>query len=112
MPLPVFLSWGVIWSFISVLIVPVAQMIIKALGFSVVSYVGFQIIIDQMQNYLFQHYDNLPTNLLKILDLMGVHSALGIMFSTMVGIATYKSAVAATGTVWKKPGSTPPGMPA
>jgi hypothetical protein len=89
------------------MIKPIIRYAVVALGISVVSYAGFTIIFDSVTDYIYSNYNSLPVDLLRILDLMGVHSAIKMLMSTMLALAGYKAALAPTRAVWKKPGSTP-----
>lgn len=99
--MPLMLS-GIL-SFIWSITAPLLSNILRMIGLSIVTYGGLTLVIDQATDLIMNRYNDLPTVLLQLLDLAGVHSALKMMISTMFAVASFKSAQAATKAVWKKP---------
>jgi len=87
------------------LVGPLVGYAIKALGIGLVSYVGFSVVLDQAEDYIYSAYDGLFPSMLQLMDLMGVHSALKILLSTAASCIAYKSMAASVGIAWKKPGA-------
>jgi hypothetical protein len=89
------------------LIGPLVGYVIKALGIGLVTYVGLTVVFDQVESLILSQYQGLPASILQMLNLMGVHSALKIILSTLAACVGYKALISSTGLVWKKPGSAP-----
>jgi hypothetical protein len=79
------------------LILPFALTRILALvGFGLVGYTGFDLAITGIESYMFSAYDNIGTDLVQMLNLMGVLTGFKIIFGAMSGVITLKIASAAT----------------
>jgi len=99
--------WGAIAVFVMSLIGPLVGYVIKALGIGLVTYVGLDLVFDQVESYIFSQYSGLPVAAVQILNLLGVHSGIKIILSTLSACVAYKALINSTGMVWKKPGSAP-----
>lgn len=99
--------WGAIAGFVMALIGPLVAYVIKALGIGLVTYVGLGLVYDQIEFYIFSQYAGLPASIAQILNLLGIHSGIKIILSTLSACFAYKALINSTGMVWKKPGSPP-----
>jgi hypothetical protein len=99
--------WGAIAGFVMALIGPLVGYVIKALGIGLVTYVGLDLVFDQVESYIFSQYAGLPVAIVQILNLLGIHSGIKIILSTLSACVGYKALINSTGLVWKKPGSPP-----
>jgi len=99
--------WGVIAGFVMSLIGPLVGYVIKALGIGLVTYAGLDFVFDQIESFIFSRYNGLPTTIVQILNLLGVHSAMKIILSSLSTCVAYKALIGSTGLYWKKPGSAP-----
>lgn len=99
--------WGVIAAFVMSLIGPLVGYVIKALGIGLVTYVGLDLVFDQIESYILSQYSGLPVTTVQVLNLLGIHSAIKIILSTLSACVAYRALIASTGLVWKKPGSPP-----
>jgi hypothetical protein len=99
--------WGAIAVFVMSLIGPLVGYVVKALGIGLVTYLGLELVFGMIETYIFTQYSGLPVTIVQILNLLGIHSAMKIILSTLSACVAYKSLIASTGMVWKKPGSAP-----
>ena len=109
-----FISY--LFIFFTTKIIPYLKMIIGAtavqaglsFGFGVMTFVGFNEILDRLMKAVITHFGSLPADIVQLLGLMGFDTALNIVFSAMVTLLTLKG-LRATGSmshiVWRKPGS-------
>lgn len=88
--------WLAIASFLGSAIVPLAIKVFAALGIGFATYTGVDFIISQAEAEIFANYNGLPADLYQVLNLMGFHTGLKIMFA---GWAAYISVKAASGTI-------------
>lgn len=83
MPLPVavaaVVSTAVTYGFARVLVKLVA-----ALGLGVVSYVGFDLLFDSINDYLLAILSDTPATVVQILEICNVPEAIGIIFSAYI----------------------------
>jgi hypothetical protein len=84
---------------------PLIQLIFKAVGVGIVSYIGFGLVVDVIEGYIVDAFDGWPTVVVQLLNLAGLDSAIKILLGALAGCASYKALVNSTGIAWKKPGS-------
>jgi hypothetical protein len=89
------------------LIGPLVGYVVKALGIGLVTYLGLELVFDMIETYILIQYSGLPVTTVQILNLLGIHSAIKIILSTLSACVAYKALISSTGMVWKKPGSAP-----
>jgi len=97
--------WQLILGFITMIIGPLTQYVLKAIGIGIVSYVGFSWAVSEISSYITTHYTGFPATAIQILNLAGVDSAIKNILSALVICASYKAIIRSTGVHWKKPGS-------
>jgi len=99
--------WSIIAVFVMSLIGPLVGYVIKALGIGLVTYVGLTVVFDQVESFIFSQYAGMPITIVQMLNLLGIHSGIKIILSTLSACVAYKALINSTGMVWKKPGSPP-----
>lgn len=102
-----FLStvWTRLWAFIIFALPWVVEKVLKLLGIGVVTYIGLDVAITQIETYVFNRFDNLGTDLLAIMLLLKLDVGLKIMFSAMAMALTVKAAAGAKRVVMGQGGS-------
>jgi len=95
--------WGVIISAIPW----VLSSVFKAIGLGFVTYVGLTVGLDAAENFIFDRFENIGTELFQILTLAGIPQGIKILFSAFAAALVLKTGTKG-GTVrrpvWKKPG--------
>src|SRR5690554_1237886 len=99
--------WGAIAGFVMALIGPLVGYVIKALGIGLVTYVGLDLVFDQVESFILSQYAGMPVAIVQVLNLLGIHSGIKIILSTLSACVAYKALINSTGMVWKKSGSPP-----
>lgn len=89
--------------FIMSMITPVVGRVLFALGFSVISYVGFDAMFAQIANQAASAYAGMPSAVLGLAGLAGLPEALGILFGAL---ATRVALISAT-SLAKRIGANP-----
>lgn len=79
-------------AFILKLVKPILGQILLTLGMSVITYKGADMLVGVLEGYLRQQLYNAPADLLGLLGLAGIDSALSILFSAFVVKFTFRSA--------------------
>lgn len=94
------------WSQLSIFILwlapSVVGTVIKLLGIGLISYVGFDLVISNLSDFLFEGFNSLPIDLLQILKLMRVDTGLNILFAAMSVSISIKLFFSSTKMVWRK----------
>lgn len=70
-------------SWLIAMVGPVVAKILLTLGFSVVSIVGMDVVLDQIKALLLQHLQAVPAAALQVAMLAGVGEALGMLFGAI-----------------------------
>lgn len=97
------LGWVI--TIITALIGPLVSFTIRALGVGIVSYIGFDILVETIEYYIWQNYGQFPDTVIQLLNLAGLDSAIKILLSTLSACAAFRAMTRAAGIAWKKPGS-------
>lgn len=58
---------------------PIAQRVLTGLGFGVVTYVGLQAVMTEIQNNVLSHWGGIPPISMQLLSLAGVPDVIGIL---------------------------------
>lgn len=75
-----------------IFVVPIViGMIIKLLGIAFVVYVGADLVIDQATNVVLANFNGLPADVLSLLQLAGMDTALKMIISTVGAVLTIKA---------------------
>lgn len=94
-----------LWVFI-LAITPIAlNKIIKLLGIGVISYVGIDIAIDGLSEFLINKLNGLPSDMLQIFLIMKIDAGFKIVFTAMTIAISFKLMHQSTRLIWNKPGS-------
>jgi hypothetical protein len=100
--------WARIWSFALLLLPFLVSKIVQLLGVGFVSYVGFDLLLSQVQTYVMGNFDNMGTDLLAILVLAKVDVGLKIVFAAMSTAFALKLLGGVRKTVFGKSGGIAP----
>jgi hypothetical protein len=92
------------WAFILFALPILLKKILGYFGIGLVSFVGFNFLINKLSDFVFARFNSLPSDLLSILLLMKADIGLSILFSSMsvaiaIKIATRSVSVAKTGSM-------------
>lgn len=71
-------------AFLLALVQPILSRILIALGFSVVTFVGMDLVIQQLVDYAVSAWGDLPGNILALAGLAGVGEALSIIMGAVL----------------------------
>lgn len=96
-----------IWAIIVSAIPWVVSKLMRAIGLGFVTYVGLSLGVEQAEQFIFDRFNNLGTELYQILAIAGFPQGIKILFAAFVAALVLKNA--GTGDrlrkpVWKKPG--------
>ena len=89
---------------------PLVKMVLRVLGFGFVSYVGFNLVIDQARSYLVAHMGQLGAEVSGILGLANFDILVNMYFAAIATRFMLAGVDKATdrrrNQVWRKPGGT------
>ncbi|WP_029654867.1 DUF2523 family protein [Marinobacter daepoensis] len=96
-----------IWAIIVSAIPWVVSKLMRAIGLGFVTYVGLSLGVEQAEQFIFDRFNNLGTELYQILAIAGFPQGIKILFAAFAAALVLKNA--GTGDrlrkpVWKKPG--------
>lgn len=104
--LRVFLStlFTRLWAFILFALPAVLKKILGYFGIGLVSFTGFNFLINELEQFVFNRFTSIPSDILNILLLCKVDKGLAILFSCMtiavtIKVATKSLSVAKTGSI-------------
>jgi hypothetical protein len=97
------LTWPIIWSFISAIVVPVIKIILRALGIGGVVFVGFTVLIDAVKSQFMALMGGLPSDILAILTLLGFFQVVSLFFSALTTRLILSRLEGDRVTVWSSP---------
>lgn len=105
--MPVFL-WVV--HFLWLIAAPLVFMVLRAIGFGFVTYVGFNAVIDEAKDYIFQSAGNLSGPIQQILGLAKIDIAINIVLAAVatrfIIAGINKVQDRKRNQVWRAPGGT------
>ena len=115
MPLPAFLVagfWGSIATFVIGITSSIIGVIIRALGFGLVTYYGIDLVTDYGRDWVLNQFSGLPSDMLQILYLLKLDVGFKMVFAAMSAALVLKAAKTSVGDgssftkpTWRKPGS-------
>lgn len=73
--------WVWLFGFIITVIGPIIQEIFRIFGIGIVSYIGSDLIIDQLEEKVFSMLSESPASVLQILSMAGLDEAMSIILS-------------------------------
>jgi hypothetical protein len=91
-------------TFLLALVEPILAKILLSLGFSVVSIVGMEAIVNQIKGTLISNVNSLPADVLQFALFLGVGNALGIIFGAVTTKLLLWAAQNATSIIGKNLG--------
>jgi Flp pilus assembly pilin Flp len=95
--------WG--WTWLLTVLPFLISKIFGFIGIGLLAYVGLDIAIDAIETAIFAQFDNIGTDLLSILKIMGLLTGVKIMFGAMSGVIALKIAAQFRKVVFKSGGS-------
>lgn len=90
------------WAFILFALPWIIEKVIVLLGVGLVSYTGFDFVFSQIESFITTRYDNLGTDLLPFLNLLGLDVGINIVMSSMAAVLAYKATVGTRKLLVKK----------
>ena len=106
MPLPL-LTLPAFFAAMAAVAVPILVQVVVMIGFGLVTYTGVTLALAEMQSIIVTHLNSLPTDVLQIIFLAGVDSAIGILFGAASALAGWRVATKANVVpTWTAPGTT------
>jgi exosortase/archaeosortase len=95
---------------IIMMVLPLVQMVLKAIGIGFVTYVGSNLIMEQAKDYIISHAGNMGNIIQQIMGLAKIDVAINIYFAAittrMVLSGLNKMADRKRNQVWRAPGGT------
>lgn len=96
-----FTIWTRLWAFILFALPLVLEKAIKLLGIGVVSYVGVDITVDEISEFLLTKLNGLPNDMLQIFFIMKIDAGFKIVLTAMAIAINFKLAQSSTKLVFK-----------
>lgn len=96
-----FIFWTRLWAFLLFAVPQLLSRVLKWLGFGVVSYVGFDFLVDKLFNFLMGRFNGMPSALLAILKIMHVDTGMKLVFTAMSIAMAIKLATASSKLIFK-----------
>lgn len=80
------------------------------LGFGVATFTGLTLVLDELLGYITSSFSDLPADIVGMLGLYGIDTAMNIMLSSGVALMVFKgiSASSHSRMVWRRPGDKSP----
>jgi len=85
-----------IWAFVLFALPSLLKVIFTFLGIAFVSFIGIDLIFNQLTSHVFSNYNNLASDVLQILHIANVDTVLEIIISSMIAGASVKTALSST----------------
>ncbi|WP_312723688.1 DUF2523 domain-containing protein [Stutzerimonas nitrititolerans] len=95
------MHFAAIFSFLSTAVGPLVKQVLKALGIGMVSYVGLQIMVDQVRGYVTSNFAGLPSDVVAVLGLAKVDIAVNIVLAAVITRAIVAGMDKASGSITK-----------
>lgn len=90
-----------IFAFLSTAVGPLVKQVLKALGIGMVSYVGLQLMVNQVKQYVTSSFAGLPSDVVSILGLAKIDVAVNIMLAAVITRAVVAGMDRASGSISK-----------
>lgn len=88
--------WSRIWTFLLFLTPWIIEKIVKLLGVAVVTYTGIQIVFTQVENYVFEKLDGLPSDVYSLIVLADLDWAVATIFAWAAALYVMRPATRIT----------------
>jgi hypothetical protein len=88
--------WLKIWYFAIFILPYLAAKLLALFGIGMLGFTGLDLAIDAIQAHIIGTYDGLPSDLLQMLNIMGLLTGIKILFGAMSGVISLKLLAAAT----------------
>ncbi|WP_137885734.1 DUF2523 domain-containing protein [Pseudomonas sp. 2FE] len=98
------MQFAAIFTFLTTILGPLVVKVLTSLGIGAVSYVGINMLLDQVKSYVVSSFGGAGADTLALLGLAKVDIAVNIVLSAVTARAVYAGMNAASGTI-KKLGS-------
>lgn len=95
--------WYALISVFMTFALPVVWIVLRGLGFGLVTYGGLSLLTDYLGDKIQENFDGMPTAMYQMISLLGIPTAVNIMLSVLTAIVVIKGLMSASGTPRKKP---------
>lgn len=99
------MQFAYLFTFLTTVLGPLVTKVLTGLGIGAVSYVGINVMLDQVKSYVVSSFGGAGADTMALLGLAKVDIAINIVLSAVTARAVYAGMNAATGSI-KKIGST------
>lgn len=82
---------------------PVVWIILRGLGFGLVTYGGLSLFTDYIGDKIQENFDGMPSAMYQMISLLGIPTAVNILLSTFTAVIVIKGLMTAGGVARKKP---------
>lgn len=82
--------WVWIWTFVITIIGPLIQEAFRILGVGIVTYIGTDLLIDQLEAKVVSMMSEAPASVLQILSMAGLDEAMSIILSGLAIEASFR----------------------
>jgi len=93
--------FAVLFTFITTIIGPLVSKVLTGLGLGAISYVGINLLLDQVKDYVISSFGGAAADTLLLLGLAKVDVAINIVLSAVTARAVYAGMSAASGSITK-----------
>lgn len=90
-----------VFTFLSTILGPLVSKVLTALGLGAISYVGINLMLDQVKDYVISSFGGAAADTLLLLGLAKVDVAINIVLSAVTARAVYAGMSAASGSITK-----------
>lgn len=95
------MHFAAIFSFLSTIAAPLVKNVLVALGIGMVTFAGFQLMVNQAKSWVQSSFSGLPSDVIAILGLAKVDVAVNIVFAAVITRAVVAGMNKATGGISK-----------
>ena len=82
---------------------PLVWIILRGLGFGLVTYGGLNLLTDYLGDKIQENFDGMPSAMYQMISLLGIPTAVNIVFSALAAIFVIKGMLTAAGSPKSKP---------
>lgn len=93
------MHFAAIFTFLSTVLGPLVSKVLAGLGIGAVSYIGINLLLDQVKTQIIVQFGNAGGDTLMLLGLAKVDIAVNIVLSAVTARAVYSGMSAASGTI-------------
>lgn len=93
------MHFAAIFTFLSTILGPLVAKVLAGLGLGAVSYVGINLLLDQVKSQVISQFGNAGSDTLMLLGLAKVDIAVNIVLAAVTARAVYSGMSAASGSI-------------